>query len=91
MTFYKGLCEPAKWYVIIALISIIIFIITKISSYGITSNMLLTLIFKCIYVIFCAWMLNLICRNGYKSLSWFLVLLPFVIFFILLSFLIYSF
>jgi len=90
MSLYKGLCEPAQWYVIIAIFSIIIFIITKITGSGVSSNIFLVLLFKCVYILFWTWVLDLICRKGYRSLSWFLVILPFVLFFMLLSGLIYS-
>lgn len=36
------------------------------------------------YVIFWTFVLNLICKAGYKSLSWFLVLLPIILFFIII-------
>ena len=40
---------------------------------------------KILYVLFWTWILNLICRAGAPGVSWFLVLLPFLIFFILLG------
>jgi len=40
---------------------------------------------KILYVLFWTWILNLICRAGAPGVSWFLVLLPFILFFILLG------
>jgi hypothetical protein len=40
---------------------------------------------KLIYVAFWTFILNLLCRGGYKKFAWFLVLLPLILFFILLA------
>jgi len=40
---------------------------------------------KILYVLFWTWVLNLICRAGAPTFAWFLVLLPFVLAFVLLS------
>ena len=48
-------------------------------------NTTLIFIIKIIYVLFWTWILNLICRAGAPSLAWFLVLLPFILFFVLLA------
>jgi hypothetical protein len=39
-----------------------------------------------IYVVFWTWVLNLICKAGYKWLSWVLVLAPFVLIFFIAAF-----
>ena len=40
---------------------------------------------KVIYVLFWTWVLNIICRGGYERVSWFLVLFPYILFFLLLG------
>jgi hypothetical protein len=47
-------------------------------------NTWLVLIINIIYVLFWTWILNLMCKDGHREIAWFLVLLPFVLFFILL-------
>jgi hypothetical protein len=45
----------------------------------------LVFFFKFLYVAFWTFVLDSICKAGYKQVSWFLVLLPFILFFILLG------
>ena len=40
---------------------------------------------KLIYVAFWTFILNVLCRGGYKKFAWFLVLLPLILFFIVLA------
>jgi hypothetical protein len=40
---------------------------------------------KIIYVAFWTFILNVLCRGGYKKFAWFLVLLPLILFFIVLA------
>jgi len=47
-------------------------------------------IIKIVYVIFWTWVLNLICQQGYTPVSWLLVLLPFILFFVLLAMLVWQ-
>jgi hypothetical protein len=45
----------------------------------------LVFIIKILYILFWTWILNLICKAGVPQLAWFLVLLPFILFFILIA------
>ena len=99
MSIFKKLCPPAIFYVAIAIISILVYLFTAIDGYGgykmgsknlSLSQTILFLLFKFLYIIFWAWVINFICKQGYQGLSWFLVLLPFFVFFILISLLMYS-
>jgi len=49
------------------------------------SSVFMLFLIKILYVLFWTWVLNLICQAGAPGLSWFLVFLPFVLFFILLA------
>jgi len=65
------ICTPAVVYLILAVLSIIILIVKRASF--------IALFFKIIIIALWTWLLNYLCSIGYKSLSWFLVLLPFII------------
>jgi len=41
-----------------------------------------TYIFQIVFILFWTWILNLLCKKGYKNLSWFLVLFPWLLSFI---------
>lgn len=89
-----NLCAPAYFYLVISAISILVigfqnFNNTDVYCLGsytcnVTSIGLIFLI-KIVYVLFWTWILNLICRAGATSIAWFLVLIPFIIFFMLLA------
>jgi hypothetical protein len=47
---------------------------------------MLVFIVKLIYIFFWTWILNLMCKDGHSEISWFLVLLPFILYFLILVF-----
>ena len=67
---YK-LCEPAMVYVVLAGISILFALFSKFHAFSILT--------KIVFVGAWTWFLNYLCMKGYKAISWFLVLLPFLI------------
>jgi hypothetical protein len=67
------LCGPAMVYFGLACISILIGLMGSIS--------LRSLVVKGIYAIIWTYILNFLCDKGYMTLSWFLVILPFVMIF----------
>jgi hypothetical protein len=85
----KQLCMPAMVYFVLSILTILIVLIQnlgntnryQIGSYScrVTSTTLLFII-KLIYVLFWTYVLNLICKDGYVGLSWFLLFLPFFVF-----------
>jgi hypothetical protein len=89
----RNLCTPAYLYLVISLIALVIM---GIQNYGnvntyclgayscVVSSTFLIFLIKMIYILFWTWILNLMCRAGATNLSWFLVLFPFILFFILL-------
>ena len=91
----RNWCTPAYFYFIISTIAILIMSIQNYGntniyclgdySCGVTSTFLIFVI-KVLYVLFWTWILNLICKNGYESVSWFLFLLPYVIMFITIAY-----
>ena len=90
----KELCTPAFIYFLLSVIGIVASVV---SNLGGRSNMYtlghfstpvphtgLVFIIEIIYVLFWTWILNLMCKDGHREIAWFLVLLPFVLFFILM-------
>lgn len=97
MKTIRKLCTPAYVYLVISVISIVVIMIqnagneTKfcLGSYecqvGSTAVVFLA---QAVYTIFWVFVLNSICKTGYNSVSWFLVLLPYILFFIALGMLV---
>ena len=79
---FKSLCLPSKIYLVLSVIGIFVSLLSSNMIGGIT---LFTQIIHLVYVVFWAWVLNLICNAGYKWISWVLVLAPFIVFFLVLS------
>ena len=66
-----SLCSPALLYLIIALMAIISMIYSKTDMQ--------TIAMKGLFVIIYTWFLNFLCSKGHEGISWFLVILPFVV------------
>jgi hypothetical protein len=68
---FKELCTPAALYFVISVIAIIIALFNgmKLMAVGI----------KAVFVIIYTFFLNFLCQKGFKSVSWFLVLLPYIL------------
>jgi len=88
------LCTPAQLYLFVELFLLIIMLVQNgnydnrlcLGNYECydAPNKGLMLLIKLGYVGFWTFVLNLICKAGYKNLSWFLVLLPVILFFMVL-------
>jgi hypothetical protein len=65
------LCTPAMLYLIFAAISLVMGIFHKFR--------LFSLLVKVAFIAAWTWFLNYLCSKGYKAISWFLVLLPFLL------------
>ena len=87
-----NLCTPATIYLVLSAIGIIMI---AFQNYGMSSNMYCVgnmqcpvqttvpiFIMKILYVAFWTFILNTLCSYGYNQLAWFLLLLPFILFFI---------
>ena len=90
----KTLCTPASDYLILSSIAIIVMLFQNIGNQNIyclgnyncpVSSVTLIFIIKIFYVALWTWILNLLCKAGAPGLSWFLVLFPFIMFFIIIS------
>ena len=92
---FRNWCNPAYFYFIVSMVAILIMVIQNYGntdvyclgdySCNVTSTFLIFII-KVVYVLFWTWILNLICKSGFESISWFLVLLPFIIMFITIGY-----
>ena len=90
----KELCTPAMLYFVISMIGLVIVLIQNLgntNSYHVGSfscrvpNTAVVFIVKLIYVLFWTYILNLICKDGHTSLSWLLVLLPWLLLFVMMG------
>jgi hypothetical protein len=91
------LCSPAQLYLFLTLLTLIVMVFQNNGTY---ENVLcvgnyechnapnkMALVFvKLIYIAFWTFVLNLMCRGGYKNLAWFLVLFPILLSGLLLVF-----
>lgn len=68
---FTRMCSPAKFYFAIFLLNILFMLYHRIRLVLVFSK----IIFGCIWTYFLSWL----CKKGYKSVSWFLVLLPFIL------------
>ena len=67
------LCTPAMLYLVLAAISVVVGVFQKFQ--------LFSLLVKVAFVAAWTWFLNFLCSKGYTAISWFLVLLPFLLMF----------
>jgi hypothetical protein len=89
-----NLCTPATIYLVLSAIGIILI---AFQNYGMSPNMYCVgnvrcpvqtttpiFIMKILYVAFWTFILNALCIYGYNQLAWFLLLLPFILFFMMI-------
>ena len=76
LKLFKELCNPAKLYFVIAMLSVLFGIFANFRVFFILTK----IVFAFIYTL----ILNFLCKKGYKSFSWFLVLLPYILILIVL-------
>jgi hypothetical protein len=73
MSFISSACTPTTIYLFISIISLIFSILFSFN--------LISIIIKLIFIMFWTWLLNTLCNNGLTIVSWFLVVLPFIAYF----------
>jgi len=90
----KELCSPAFIYFIFSIIALILVLFQNLGNrnhYSVGSfsckvpSTAAIFIIKLIYILFWTYVLNLICKDGHKTLSWLLVLFPFLLLFVILG------
>jgi hypothetical protein len=91
---FRHLCKPAMVYLAISVVALIAIAYQNMGL----NNMYCMGDFSCyvpstaavifseaLYIMFWTWILHLMCRSGYASISWFLVVFPLVLFFVLIG------
>lgn len=87
------LCTPATIYFVISLLGLIILGVSNlgnenslcIGDYSCSvQSTTVVFVLNAIYILFWTFVLDLMCKNGYSSLSWFILLLPFIVYFLIL-------
>ena len=68
---FKQMCTPAQVYLVIAVFAGLLALLTETA----VSSVIVNLLFALLWTYILSWL----CKQGYESLSWFLVLLPYII------------
>jgi hypothetical protein len=91
----KQLCTPAYLYLVISVIALVLLGLQNLGNSGHYSignyscsadNLVMLFLGKILYIAFWTYVLNWVCRKGHTTVSWILVLLPFLLFFVLIGF-----
>lgn len=90
----NNLCTPASIYFFISITILIYMGVTNMNNQTtlcvgdyncVVGNNTFIFVLEGIYILFWTFILDLMCKNGYKNLSWFLLLLPILLFFVILG------
>lgn len=90
----RNLCTPSYVYLVISAIALVVMLyqnIGNIDQYCVgsftcsVSSTAMIFIIKAIYILFWTWVLNLICKAGAPGIAWFVLLLPIILMFVLIS------
>lgn len=90
----RNLCTPSYVYLVISAIALVVMMYQNmgnvdkycLGSYSCNvSSTALIFVIKAIYILFWTWVLNLICKAGAPGISWFIMLLPFILLFVILG------
>jgi hypothetical protein len=90
----RKMCTPATIYFVISLVFLIVMGLYNLNETDrlclgdyscYVGNNTMVFLLNAIYIIFWTFILDLMCKNGYSSLSWFILLLPFLLSFIFLA------
>ena len=90
----KELCTPAMLYFVISILALFVVLMQNLgntNSYHVGSfscrvpSTTIVFIVKLMYVLFWTYILNLICKDGHTSISWLLVLLPWILLFVMIG------
>jgi len=91
---FRHLCKPAMAYLAISVVALVaiayqnmglsnMYCMGDLSCY--VPSTAAVIFSEAIYILFWTWILQLMCRTGYASISWFLVVFPLVLFFVLIG------
>ncbi len=92
----NNLCTPAFFYFAISMILFVMLLVQNFLNGNVNelcagsftcnvSNVIVVFVIKALYISFWTFVLHALCDYGYKRLSWFLVLFPFILCAVLLG------
>ena len=90
----KDLCKPSLLYFVVSTITLVLVLFQNLgntNSYHVGSfscrvpSTTVVFIVILMYVLFWTYILNLICKDGHTSISWLLVLLPWILLFVMIG------
>ena len=97
---YNALCSPAKLYLVIQSVGILLLFVKnfrdtthyRVGSYKIPlgHHNIYYFLIKIAVLLFWTWMLNKLCTKQYEGVAWFLVLIPFILFFVAIGMVVVS-
>ena len=70
------ICTPATIYLVLGILSVLGTMFVDFS--------VMSVLMKTVFVLIWTWFLNFLCSKGYGGISWFLVLLPFILIIVIL-------
>ena len=95
LKLFNSLCTPAQLYLGISVLAVLSQCYQNIGNpnvfacglmkAGTPINNVFYIIFEVLYVLGWTYLLNILCKKGYKQLSWLLVLLPLIAMFVLIG------
>ena len=95
----RNLCTPAVIYLAISMLLLVVMYIQNRNNIDVyclgayecdVTNVTAIFLVKFVYILFWTWILNLICKSGWTSIAWLLLLLPVILFFLLIALLFIS-
>ena len=99
LKLFKNLCAPAQLYLGLSILTTLSICYQNIGNPNVYACGLMKantpihnftyIVFQTLYVIIWTYLLNMLCKNGYKKLSWLLFLIPYIIMFMLIGLVIF--
>ena len=99
MSNINKLCTPAYFYLVLSVVAMVVLLFDNINNFTNNDqycvgnykcsvpNTILVFGMKALYIAFWTFALNCLCKSGYTNIAWFLVLLPYIMFFVIFGFL----
>jgi|TARA_B110000285_G_scaffold175729_1_gene197142 hypothetical protein len=90
----KKMCSPAIIYFVLSIVTLIVMVISNMGNNRTlcmgefecpVDNLLMIYLIKIGYILFSTIVLDSLCKNGYETISWFLVFFPILAYFALLG------
>jgi len=94
MNQLKKMCKPASIYFLLSMITLVVMIVSNNGNMRTfcmgdfecpVDNLLYIYLVKLGYIVFSTIVLDSLCKNGYSSISWFLVFFPLIAYFAALA------